>query len=398
MTTQAVVQVPLAEVADVIRGVTFRKSDASDVPSPDRTPVLRAGNIGNDLELDRNLVWVPSELVSQNQWVCLSDIVMCASSGSSAVVGKSATLRRDWSGTVGAFCVVIRTKSTLCDPDFLAFYLKSAKFRRWTRNAAGASIKNIRKSDLESFPVPLRPLEEQRRIVGILNRAAKIERLRAQAAERLREFIPALFIKMFGDPVENPMGWAEERMGDLGSVGSGAGFPKREQGVQGEEVPFLKVSDMNLPGNEIAIQSWNNTISDATRQQLRAKVFLTGSVVFPKIGAAIATNKKRMLICPSCVDNNVMAITPGTDMDSEYLYGLMLHKNLSDFASDADPPSMRKTTVEAWRIPCPPLSLQRRYAEAVESAHATTKLAEFASRTAVALSGSLMNQLLDEVA
>ena len=40
-----------------------------------------------------------------------------------------------------------------------------------------------------------------------MNRAAKIEQLRKQAQERLREFIPALFVKMFGDPVTNPMGW-----------------------------------------------------------------------------------------------------------------------------------------------------------------------------------------------
>ena len=61
---------------------------------------------------------------------------------------------------------------------------------------------------LMSLPVPLPPLAEQRRIVGILNRAAKIERLRARAQERLREFIPALFVEMFGDPATNPKGLA----------------------------------------------------------------------------------------------------------------------------------------------------------------------------------------------
>ena len=68
---------------------------------------------------------------------------------------------------------------------------------------------------LMSMRVPLPPLDEQRQIVGILNRAEKIERLRAQAAERLREFIPALFIKMFGDPVENPMRWEVRVLGDM---------------------------------------------------------------------------------------------------------------------------------------------------------------------------------------
>ena len=92
-----------------------------------------------------------------------------------------------------------------------------------------------------------------------------------------------------------------------------------------------------------------------------------------------------------------MAITPGPGLDSEYLYGLMLHKNLSDFASDADPPSMRKTTVEDWRIPHPPLPVQRRYTEIVKAIRASTKLAVSGSTAAKALSASLMSRLLEAV-
>ena len=55
---------------------------------------------------------------------------------------------------------------------------------------------------LQNSPFPSRRSDEQWRIVGILNRAAKIERLRARAQERLRDFIPALFGRMFGG--ENP--------------------------------------------------------------------------------------------------------------------------------------------------------------------------------------------------
>ena len=63
------------------------------------------------------------------------------------------------------------------------------------------SLPSFKLSTLKAAEVPLPPLAERRRIVGILNRAARVERLRAQ--ERLRAFTPALFIHMFGDPVEN---------------------------------------------------------------------------------------------------------------------------------------------------------------------------------------------------
>lgn len=279
-------------------------------------------------------------------------------------------------------------------PEFLFWSLKHLG-PEIKNKGIGATVKGVTIQNIKDLEISLLPLEEQRRIVSILNRAVEIERLRKQAQVRMREFIPALFIRMFGDPMENPMGWEEARICDLGSVDSGTGFPKIEQGIQGEEFPFLKVGDMNLPGNEIVTQSWNNTISNSTREKLRAKLFPTGSVIFPKIGAAIATNKKRILTCPSCVDNNVMAIVPdSTNMHTEYLYGLMLHKNLGDFASASEPPSMRKKAVENWCVPHPPLSIQQKFAEIIQSVQASTMLAYSANRIMESLNASLMSGLL----
>ena len=63
-------------------------------------------------------------------------------------------------------------------------------------SATGSRMPRTDMKALLSMRAPVAPLDEQRRIVAILSRAAKIERLRAQAAERLREFGPALFDKM----------------------------------------------------------------------------------------------------------------------------------------------------------------------------------------------------------
>lgn len=102
--------------------------------------------------------------------------------------------------------------------------------------------------------------------------------------------------------------WKKFPLSEIASIGSGAGFPIADQGSEGEEFPFIKVSDMNLPSNERIIQTWNNSVSEVVRHKLRATAFRAGSVIFPKIGAAIATNKKRILTRPTCVDNNVMAV------------------------------------------------------------------------------------------
>ena len=156
-------------------------------------------------------------------------------------------------------------------------------------------------------------------------------------------------------------------IGEVASVESGFGFPLKYQGKLDDEIPFLKVSDMNLPGNEIHIVSWNNTISRAVVQELKVKVLPRGTVIFPKIGAAIATNKKRILTCGSTYDNNVMGITSRSGrLLPDFLYYLLSTFDLSLWASHAQPPSMRKTVVENHLIPLPPLEVQQEIVAEIE--------------------------------
>ena len=165
------------------------------------------------------------------------------------------------------------------------------------------------------------------------------------------------------------MSWPKVKLGDVAVVGSGSGFPTIYQGDTEGVYPFYKVSDMNIIGNEKHMSSANNYITEEVRNKLRAKVFVKGSIIFPKIGAAIATNKKRILTIPSCVDNNVMVVTPIVDkLNPRYLYHLFQSINLSVFASSSNPPSMRKTTVEDFRFSLPPLGEQKRIAAILDKA------------------------------
>lgn len=200
-------QTKLRDVASVIRGVSFDKSDASHDFGPNLIPILRAGNISDSLDTNHDLVWVPESRVSKEQLLKERDIAICMSSGSREIVGKSALLDKPWTGSVGAFCAVIRTDPSACAPEYLAFFLKSSAFRTWTKASEGINIKNIRKSELENFSVPIPPIHEQRRIVDILKRADGIRRLRKQAIQTARELIPALFVDTFGDLATNSKGW-----------------------------------------------------------------------------------------------------------------------------------------------------------------------------------------------
>jgi type I restriction enzyme S subunit len=149
-------------------------------------------------------------------------------------------------------------------------------------------------------------------------------------------------------------------IGEVTEVRSGWGFPNAEQGESEGEVPFFKVSDMNLRGNELVMARANNYVGRDAIARLRVKPAPAGTVIFPKIGAAVATNKKRLLGVASAYDNNVMGLIPGDELIPRYLLYWMQTVDLSRVSNDSGAvPSIRKSEMQEVRIAVPPLEVQR---------------------------------------
>jgi len=288
--------------------------------------------------------------------------VLIPKSGASVNLNHRAMLGCD-AYVVSHLAVIVPDRSKLL-PEYL--YLWSLSYDPRSQ-AQTTSLPSLPLSLIKAATMQVPPLPEQRHIVDLLSRAEGIVRLRREAEKKAAELIPALFLDMFGDPTTNPKGWDIKPLHTVAEVGSGNGFPNAYQGKTEGAYPFYKVSDMNTKGNEVEMIVANNYISEDDLAALRAKTFPAGTVIFPKIGAAIATNKKRVLTRPSCFDNNVMGITPSDGLNPAFLHALMMSKDISDFASDSNPPSMRKTTVEAWEIPVPPLHMQVEFGKQVEA-------------------------------
>ncbi|KZY60181.1 hypothetical protein A3744_05895 [Oleiphilus sp. HI0073] len=86
----------------------------------------------------------------------------------------------------------------------------------------GATFKEVSKKIVEDFEIPLpypedpeKSLKEQKRIAAILDKADAIRRKRQQAIQLADEFLRAVFLDMFGDPVTNPKGFPSSKLGDL---------------------------------------------------------------------------------------------------------------------------------------------------------------------------------------
>lgn len=118
---------------------------------------------------------------------------------------------------------------------------------------------------------------------------------------------------------------------------------------------------MNLVGNETVMTAANNFIDEVTAKKLGVTPAPAGTVIFPKIGAAVATNKKRLLSMPSAYDNNVMGLIPGKQLNPRFLFFWMQTVDLTKLAHDSGAvPSIRKSEMERFLVPVPPLEDQAR--------------------------------------
>jgi type I restriction enzyme S subunit len=230
------------------------------------------------------------------------------SSGSQAVVGKSARLRDDWSGSVGAFCAIVRPEQARIDPEFLALYMRSEAFRAWTRRSEGANIKNIRHSELLDVRIPVPPMDQQRRAVDLLSRAENIVRMRREAEQRAKEIIPALFLDMFGDPGTNPKGWRTTTLGEVVADGPQNGLYKHAD-TYGSGTPILRI-DGFYDGRVRPMAEWKRLRLDET--EARRFRLTEGDIVINRVNSPEYLGKSAIIPVleePAVYESNMMRVS-----------------------------------------------------------------------------------------
>lgn len=94
---------------------------------------------------------------------------------------------------------VVFSISEQLDQQYFLHYLKSDIMLNYIKEYATGSVRdNLKLSDLGKLPVNLRPLDEQRRIVAVLDKVSDLIAKRRQQLEKLDLLVKARFVEMFG--------------------------------------------------------------------------------------------------------------------------------------------------------------------------------------------------------
>ena len=224
-----------------------------------------------------------------------------------------------------------------------------------------AGQKRVPKSFLEKYEINLPALHVQQQQVVTLDRIKRIIEYRESQLTLLDNLTKARFVEMFGDQETNPLGWPKKTIGDCCTLKSGTSLSAEIEN-EGGPIPYVKVGDMNYPGNEKYITTSSRYVSAATAGK---GLFPVGSIIFPKRGGAIGTNKKRMTAVPICADLNVMGVTSNGELRAEYLMAYFNMIDLGTLDNGSSVPQINNKDIAPLLICIPSKEMQDTFAEFV---------------------------------
>lgn len=260
-------------------------------------------------------------------------------------------------GIVSPLYFVFRTENT--DVEFLETFFKTEKWHKFMflNGDTGARADRLAIKDSVFMQMPiLMPSETEQIAIGQFFRQLDemltlAEQKHAQTVQLKKAMLGKLFpisgslqpqIRLKGFSGD----WVERKLGDLGECVSGIGFPENEQGGK-SGIPFYKVSDMNLPENNIFLKTANNFVTDEQIQQNNWKVITSvPCIFFAKVGAALLLNRKRLVTTPFLLDNNTMAFVIGLELHDYFAKILFDNIDLPKISQVGALPSINAKDVE----------------------------------------------------
>lgn len=165
---------------------------------------------------------------------------------------------------------------------------------------------------------------------------------------------------------------------DIAIVSQEFTFSRSYQGKKNLKWNYFKVADIGINPNSKYLTNAINTISDITMEEIGALPFSKGSIVFPRVGAALFNNNKKILAQDGVVDDNVLVLTV-TDTSKcwyEFLYYYLQGIPLAKWCNSGLVPVINTKTVLSQMVFLPPLPEQQKIAAILSTQDKVIELKE----------------------
>jgi len=190
-----------------------------------------------------------------------------------------------------------------------------------------------------------------------------IEKVRLVKEGKIKKQKPLTEISEDVKAFELPTSWVWTSVSECMALKSGTSFPKEKELDTGEYI-YAKVADMNIAENIKEITTSSRFMNPNSKE--KGALIPAGSIIFPKRGGAIATNKKRFVSNDIFVDLNIMALTPFKGIILSYAFLWLSGFDLAELNSGTSVPQINNKDIGPLFFPLPPHKEQYRIVSKVD--------------------------------
>ena len=326
----------LGEVLETTSGGTPSKSH-KEYYEGGTIPWLRSGEVSKGDIYDAELYITEEGLKKSSAKLFPIDTVLIAMYG--ATVGQVGILKSTMC-TNQAICGILPNKDF--HPNFLKYVLLANK-KNYLKQAIGGAQPNISQQVIKSTYIPIVKFSEQESVVSELDKINELIRLKKEQLKDFDNLAQSLFYEMFGDPVENEMGWEVKKLGEVYKMKSGDSLSTKS----------FEEGDIPVYGG--------NGISGYHNQYNKDGSY----IIIGRVGVYcgnVRIVKGRFWL----TDNAFELLYDNSSQNEVFVCSLLTHLNLRQYANAAAQPVISNNTLKHVSIPLPPLPLQQLFAHRIE--------------------------------
>lgn len=260
--------------------------------------------------------------------------------------------------------------------DVYARFLYYNMLLNWKQNGTakqyGSATNFIKIGNFLEYEIPLPPLEEQKRIVKILDeKFARLETVKANAKANLqnaKDLFQSQLTKVFSNTTWEKKVLLKDIAKDF-SRGKSKHRPRNDKCLFGGNYPFIQTGDIR--NTEKYITEYVDTYNETGLAQ--SKLWPEGTLCIT-IAANIA--ETAILTFPCCFPDSVIGFVPNEDITTaDYVFYLLqfFKAELQVLGKGAAQDNINLGTFEKMEFPLPPLSEQKRIVEQLDSLSEKTK-------------------------
>ena len=292
---------------------------------------------------------------------------------------------------------ILRPKRDILDQGYFAHFLRSEAFlRKALKNKTGSAIRRIILANLRNLEIPLPPLEEQRRIAAILDKAGNLRQHANRQLFQAKDLLASLFIETIGEPHQNPHDWSTLPLAEAVQAGTDVTYGIVQAGEEFPGgIPYVRTGD--IVDGEIDLSALRHTDPAIASRFVRSTV-RTGEIIM-SIRATVGTTA----IVPPCLDGanltqGTARVAPGKNVNGAYLLQyLRMPSTQAWIQRQVKGATFREITLARLRelpVLIPPMAIQEKFADKAMLANLAIDSSKVLLSRIENLSLSLGNRLL----